>query len=155
MPGHYLYLNSDDDTHWWQFFPILGIVLRAEYEGGIPVESVFDFNFVQRGDPNSERLQPCLVVYCHDWASQSRYRTPETGKCYLKLWFIFPTCLYVRLNVLENQDLAQDFLRQEPARHAKVYGQQYYTPLFKRDILQLLPENRTLQRWRRSTVSIL
>ncbi|KAL5966320.1 hypothetical protein TSMEX_005981 [Taenia solium] len=72
-----------------------------------------ELNFVQRYFHNAERLQPCLIVYCRDWTAKSRYYTTSSDKISRRL---------------ENDDLAQDFLRNDPLRYARVYIQEYPRP---------------------------
>ncbi|VDM35370.1 unnamed protein product [Hydatigera taeniaeformis] len=80
-------------------------------------------NFVQRYFHNAERLQPCLIVYCRDRTAKSRYHTTSG----------------------ENDDLAQEFLRNDPWRYGRLYIHEY--PRLNAETKQP-----TLRRSKRNTV---
>ncbi|VDK22268.1 unnamed protein product [Taenia asiatica] len=103
-------------THWLhsnQKNTIKGLILEAAYSNRTFVRNRQELKFVQRYLHNAERLQPCLIVYCRDWTAKSRYYTTSNDKIRRRL---------------ENDDLAQDFLRNDPLRYARVYIQDHLRP---------------------------
>uniref|UniRef100_A0A5K3ENM5 TGF_BETA_2 domain-containing protein n=1 Tax=Mesocestoides corti TaxID=53468 RepID=A0A5K3ENM5_MESCO len=100
-----------------------GVVLKAATADSTLRSSPVGINFVRRRFHNADRLQPCLIIYCHDRASPARHKLPPE----------------------DNHDLAQDFLRNEPWRHIKVYMQAYQSP-------KTMATGQSLRRSKRNTV---
>ncbi|KAH9278437.1 Protein 60A [Echinococcus granulosus] len=120
-------------THWLhsnQKNAIKGLIVGATYSNRTPIRDRQELNFVQRYFHNAGRLQPCLIVYCRDWTAKSSYHTTSNDKINRRL---------------ENDDLAQDFLRNDPWRYTRVYMHEYPRP--KSEVIQP-----ALQRSKRNTV---
>ncbi|VDD74202.1 unnamed protein product [Mesocestoides corti] len=61
-----------------------GVVLKAATADSTLRSSPVGINFVRRRFHNADRLQPCLIIYCHDRASPARHKLPPEGKTLAK-----------------------------------------------------------------------